>query len=60
VLRRIWRVRSAATPMNTSGEAMISNPPEWLLPDPGFVVAEAVEVSRQFQIAFQGERGILV
>ena len=32
VPRRMWRVRTAAAAMNTSGEAMISNPPEWCSP----------------------------
>ena len=47
-------VRWAAAAMNTSGEAMVSQPPLWWLADPGFVVAELVEPFQELHVALKG------
>ena len=53
-------VRSAAAAMNSSGLAMISKPGGMMLADPGFVIAEPVEMIDQLQIALDAQRRVLV
>jgi hypothetical protein len=48
---RIWRVRAAAWAMNSSGDPMISKPPEWCSPIHASWIAEPVEVVDQLEVA---------
>ncbi len=50
-------VRSAAAAMTTSGAAMFSG--AVVLPYPGFIVSELVEMSDQIEVALECERGVL-
>ena len=52
-------VRSAATPMNTSGDAMISNPAEWCSPIHASCEPEAVHRHDQVEVPLDGERRVL-
>ena len=55
----MWRVRSAAAPMKTSGEAISLPARGVVLADPGLVVAELVEPLDQLHVAGHGQRGVL-